>query len=59
MFPTKFQFIWLRGFRDWGYQLAQDEFGAKVIGDGPWCEFSNPNTGSTRINQRIAELRTR
>ena len=35
------------GFRDWGYQLAQDEFGAKVIGDGPWCEFSNPNTGTT------------
>ncbi len=36
-------------FRDWGYQLAQDEFGAKIIGDGPWCEFSNPNTGTTII----------
>ena len=35
------------GFRDWGYQLAQIEFGAKVIGDGPWCEFKNPNTGTT------------
>jgi len=35
------------GFRDWGYQLAQSEFGAKVIGDGPWCEFKNPNTGTT------------
>ncbi len=34
------------GFRDWGYQLAQDEFGASVIGDGPWCEFKNPNTGT-------------
>ncbi|MBA5248049.1 MAG: NADP-dependent isocitrate dehydrogenase [Gammaproteobacteria bacterium] len=34
------------GFRDWGYQLAQDEFGANVIGDGPWCEFKNPNTGT-------------
>ena len=33
------------GFRDWGYQLAQAEFGAKIMGDGPWCEFSNPNTG--------------
>lgn len=35
------------GFRDWGYQLSQDEFGAKLIGDGPWCEFKNPNTGTT------------
>ncbi len=35
------------GFRDWGYQLVQDEFGAKAIGDGPWCEFSNPKTGTT------------
>jgi isocitrate dehydrogenase (NADP) (EC 1.1.1.42) len=35
------------GFRDWGYQLAQEEFGAKIIGDGPWCEFKNPNTGTT------------
>jgi len=35
------------GFRDWGYQLAQEEFGATLIGDGPWCEFKNPNTGTT------------
>jgi isocitrate dehydrogenase len=34
------------GFRDWGYQMAQEEFGAKVIGDGPWCEFTNPTTGT-------------
>ena len=34
------------GFRDWGYQLAQAEFSAKIMGDGPWCEFSNPNTGT-------------
>ena len=33
------------GFRDWGYALAQNEFGAKVIGDGPWCEFASPKTG--------------
>jgi isocitrate dehydrogenase len=33
------------GFRDWGYQLAREEFGAKVINDGPWCEFTNPKTG--------------
>lgn len=35
------------GFRDWGYQLARDEFGAKAIGGGPWCEFINPKTGTT------------
>ncbi|MCH9646211.1 MAG: NADP-dependent isocitrate dehydrogenase [Proteobacteria bacterium] len=34
------------GFRDWGYQLAQEEFDAQVLGDGPWCEFANPKTGT-------------
>ena len=33
------------GFRDWGYELAQKEFGAEVMGNGPWCTFKNPNTG--------------
>jgi isocitrate dehydrogenase len=33
------------GFRDWGYALAQNEFGAKPIDGGPWCSFKNPNTG--------------
>ncbi len=33
------------GFRDWGYALAKDEFGAKLIGEGPWCSFINPRTG--------------
>ena len=32
-------------FRNWGYQLAKDEFGAKEIGDGPWLSFKNPRTG--------------
>ena len=36
------------GFRDWGYQLAKDEFGATELDGGPWCTFENPNTG-TRI----------
>ena len=35
------------GFRDWGYQLAQDEFGAELLDGGPWCTLSNPNTGTT------------
>jgi isocitrate dehydrogenase len=33
------------GFRDWGYALAREEFGAQPIGDGPWCSFNNPKTG--------------
>jgi isocitrate dehydrogenase len=33
------------GFRDWGYALAREEFGAKPIGEGPWCSFKNPKTG--------------
>ena len=32
-------------FRDWGYALAQREYGAKPIDKGPWCEFRNPKTG--------------
>jgi isocitrate dehydrogenase len=34
------------GFRDWGYQLARDEFGAELLEGGPWCTMTNPNTGS-------------
>ena len=35
------------GFRDWGYQLAKDEYGATELDGGPWCTFENPNTGNT------------
>ena len=33
------------GFRDWGFQLAQEEFGAQLIDAGPWCRIRNPKTG--------------
>jgi isocitrate dehydrogenase len=33
------------GFRDWGYALAQREFGAELVDGGPWCKFKNPRTG--------------
>jgi|TARA_B110000977_G_scaffold85954_1_gene114549 isocitrate dehydrogenase len=36
-------------FRDCAYQLAKDEFGAKEIDGGPWCSFTNPNTGKEII----------
>ncbi len=37
------------GFRDWGYQLAKDEYGAVEIDGGPWCEMTNPKTGNQII----------
>nr|WP_315597360.1 NADP-dependent isocitrate dehydrogenase [uncultured Cupriavidus sp.] len=33
------------GFRDWGYELALQEFGAELVDGGPWCKFKNPKTG--------------
>ncbi len=36
-------------FRDWGYELAREEFGARPIDGGPWCEFTNPKGGGKII----------
>ncbi|MHB8257871.1 MAG: NADP-dependent isocitrate dehydrogenase, partial [Acidiferrobacterales bacterium] len=32
-------------FRNWGYELAKREFGAKPIGEGPWCAITSPRSG--------------
>ncbi|MDH5591733.1 MAG: isocitrate/isopropylmalate family dehydrogenase, partial [Gammaproteobacteria bacterium] len=32
-------------FKQWGYDLAENEFGAKAIDGGEWKSFKNPNTG--------------
>ena len=32
-------------FKDWGYELAVEEFGATPLDGGPWHQFTNPNTG--------------
>jgi|TARA_B100000287_G_scaffold16279_1_gene16409 isocitrate dehydrogenase len=37
------------GFRDWGYQVAREEFGAKELDGGPWCVLDNPETGNQII----------
>lgn len=34
-------------FRDWGYQVAREKYGAELVGDGPWCSFANPRTEKT------------
>ena len=36
-------------FRDWGYQLAQEEFGGELLDGGPWVEIKNPNNGKQII----------
>jgi len=36
-------------FKNWGYELAREEFGAQEIDGGPWCSFRNPRTGKTII----------
>ncbi len=42
-------------FRNWGYDLAQKEFGAKEIDGGPWCEIERPGEEPLRINDFIAD----
>ena len=32
-------------FRDWGYELANKEYGGVEIDEGPWQEITNPNNG--------------
>jgi isocitrate dehydrogenase len=32
-------------FREWGYEVARDQFGAKPLDGGSWLVFKNPNTG--------------
>ncbi|MEZ4594071.1 MAG: isocitrate dehydrogenase (NADP(+)) [Chloroflexota bacterium] len=36
-------------FRDWGYELARDEFGAEPLDGGPWHVMKNPNNGEDII----------
>ena len=36
-------------FRNWGYDLAVNEFNAQIIDDGPWCKILNPNNGNEII----------
>ncbi|MHA7602604.1 NADP-dependent isocitrate dehydrogenase [Alicycliphilus sp. T452] len=43
-------------FRDWGYELAAQEFGATLIDGGPWMRLKNPRTGKEiTIKDSIAD----
>ena len=36
-------------YKNWGYELAREEFGATEIDGGPWCRLKNPGTGQEII----------
>lgn len=36
-------------FKNWGYQVAVEEFGAEPLDGGPWHQFTNPKTGKQII----------
>jgi len=44
------------GFKQWAYDLAQNEFGATELDGGPWMSFKNPKTGKQiTIKDNIAD----
>ncbi|MFG3454096.1 MULTISPECIES: NADP-dependent isocitrate dehydrogenase [Pseudomonadaceae] len=36
-------------FKEWGYEVARDEFGAELLDGGPWMQFKNPVTGKNIV----------
>ncbi|MAK42675.1 MULTISPECIES: NADP-dependent isocitrate dehydrogenase [Spongiibacter] len=36
-------------FKNWGYELAMEEFGGELLDGGPWVKLKNPNTGKEII----------
>lgn len=36
-------------FKDWGYAVAKDQFGAELLDGGPWMRLKNPKTGKEII----------
>ncbi|WP_347254595.1 NADP-dependent isocitrate dehydrogenase [Leminorella grimontii] len=36
-------------FKDWGYQLAKEEFGGELLDGGPWMKIKNPKNGKDII----------
>lgn len=36
-------------FKEWGYEVARDEFGAELLDGGPWMQFKNPATGKNIV----------
>lgn len=36
-------------FKEWGYEVAAESFGAELLDDGPWMTIKNPKTGNDII----------
>ena len=36
-------------FKEWGYELAKERFGAELLDGGPWMKLKNPKTGNDII----------
>ncbi len=36
-------------FKEWGYEVAREEFGAELLDGGPWMQFKNPTTGKNIV----------
>jgi isocitrate dehydrogenase len=44
-------------FRQWGYDVAKQEFGAELLDGGPWMHFKNPKTGKwIVVKDQIADI---
>ncbi len=43
------------GFRDWGYGIANEEFGGEVIGDGPWQKITTKEGHEIIVKDVIAD----
>jgi len=44
-------------FRQWGYEVAKQEFGATLLDGGPWMQFKNPKTGKPIVvKDQIADI---
>ena len=41
------------GFRDWGYELAREEYGAVEIDGGPWCRLPSGVVDQGRHRRRV------
>lgn len=36
-------------FKEWGYQLVREEFGAELLDGGPWLTIKNPHNGKSIV----------
>ena len=44
-------------FRDWGYELAQSEFGGELLDGGPWVSIKNPEQVKTSSSRTSSQMR--